>query len=46
LLLELTVAVNVTPAPEVTLDALDVTAVVVIACVIITESALLFACEV
>lgn len=45
LLLELTVAVNVTVPPRTTLGALDVTVVVVVACVIVTESVLLAFCE-
>ena len=41
-----TFAESVTLPPETTLDALEVTTVVVVACAIITESALLLACEV
>ncbi len=45
LLFVLTVAVSVTVAPGATLVTLEVTAVVVVACMIVTESALLLACE-
>ena len=46
LLLDETTAVNVTLPPEVILLMLGVTPVVVVACVMVTESVLLPACEV
>ena len=46
LLFVLTTAVNVTVPPEATLATLEVTAVVVVACVMVTESVLLLACDV
>lgn len=46
LLFVLTTAVSVTVPPDAMLVTLEVTAVVVVACVIVTESALLLACEV
>ena len=45
LLLVLTVAVNVTPPPEETVVAVEVTVAVVLACVIVTDRELLFAFE-
>ena len=46
LLLEVTVAVNVTLPPEATLLALELTLVVVVACVMVTDNELLLAFEV
>ena len=45
LLFELTVAVNVTPPPDVMVLALDVTVAVVVACVMVTDNELLLDCE-
>ena len=46
LLLDETVAVSVTVPPDAMLVTLEVVAVVVVACVMVTDSALLLACEV